>query len=470
MKSKQENRLIFFYFALYLAAALTIALHQPHFDTPPLFGNPPDEHSRYKVPFYIEEHGSLPTGFEEELFSGDCRWTYGFYTLLPYMIQGAVMKGVSLFTHSSLALLYAARMVNVVSGLFMAYLVLLIGRKVFADDKIRWLFCFLVTFLPQSLFMHTYVNPDSICMLSTALMIYGLLCGYEDTFSVKSCVLLTAGMVLCILSYYNAYGFLVSSFLLFTAYFVKRKEKWTFDWKNFLKKGCPVALAVILLSGWSFVRNYMLYDGDFIGLRTKEAFIRSYGIARDTFQSSGYSLGYMLTHTSFVPKVIISFLGNYGSGTIYMYKIMYAGYLLLFGAAFVGLFIPGEKSEKTPASPKTVFLKKTFNVERKAGTDRFHTSFFHINMVFCILMPLILLLKYAYTVDYQAQGRYLMPAVIPIMYYLCYGFQKLPFYRKAGERRKNILFMGIMMFVVLALLLMIFCNAMPVYRMTGVLG
>ena len=315
MKSKQENRLIFFYFALYLAAVLTIALHQPHFDTPPLFGNPPDEHSRYKVPLYIEEHGSLPTGFEEELFSGDCRWTYGFYTLLPYMIQGAVI----LFTHSPLALLYAARMVNVVSGLFMAYLVLLIGRKVFMDDKIRWLFCFLVTFLPQSLFMHTYVNPDSICMLSTALMIYGLLCGYEDAFSVKSCVLLTAGLVLCILSYYNAYGFLVSSFLLFTAYFVKRKEKWTFDWKNFLKKGCPVALAVILLSGWSFVRNYMLYDGDFIGLRTKEAFIQSYGIARDTFRSSGYSLAYMLTHTSFVPKVIISFLGNYGSGTIYMY-------------------------------------------------------------------------------------------------------------------------------------------------------
>ncbi len=242
------------------------------------------------------------------------------------------------------------------------------------------------------------------------------------------------------------------------------------DWKNFLKKGGPVALAVILLSGWSFVRNYMLYDGDFIGLRTKEAFIRSYGIARDTFQSSGYSLAYMLTHTSFVPKVIISFLGNYGSGTIYMYKIMYAGYLLLFGAGFVGLFIPGEKPEKTPASPKTVFQQKTSNAERKAGTERFHTAFFHINMVFCILMPMILLLKYAYTVDYQAQGRYLMPAVIPIMYYLCYGFQKLPLYRKAGERRKNIIFMGIMMFVVLALLLMIFCNAMPVYRITGVLG
>ena len=143
---------------------------------------------------------------------------------------------------------------------------------------------------------------------------------------------------------------------------------------------------------------------------------------------------------------------------------MYAGYLLLFGAGFVGLFIPKTKPEKV-SSPEG-----TSAAERKEGTDRFHTAFFHINMVFCILMSLSLRVKYAYTVDYQAQGRYLMPAVIPIMYYLCYGFQKLPFYRKAGERRKNILLTGIMVFVVLALLLMIFCNAMPVYRMTEVLG
>ena len=44
-----------------------------------------------KVPLYICNHGTLPTGFEDELLSGDCKWTYGFYTLLPYMVQGGVI-------------------------------------------------------------------------------------------------------------------------------------------------------------------------------------------------------------------------------------------------------------------------------------------------------------------------------------------------------------------------------------------
>ena len=146
MKWSREKSLTVFYFALYLVAALTIALHQPLNDTYPLLQNPPDEHSRYKVPLYICNHGTLPTGYEEELFSGDCRWTYGFYTLLPYMAQGYAMRFVNLFTDSEVALLYTARLVNVTIGLVMAYIVLLLGKKLFRDHRVRWLFCFLVTF------------------------------------------------------------------------------------------------------------------------------------------------------------------------------------------------------------------------------------------------------------------------------------------------------------------------------------
>ena len=447
MKEKNEKSMMLLYFSIYLLAALTIALHQPHFDTPPLFGNPPDEHSRYKVPLYIEEHGKLPTGFEEELFSGECRWTYGFYTLLPYIVQGIAMKVVSLFTDSAISLLYTARMVNVVSGLLMAYIVMLIGRIVFYDSRIRWIFCFLVTFLPQSLFMHTYVNPDSFCLLSTALMIYGLLRGYKDSFSLKSCVFLTLGMVVCILSYYNAYGYLISIFLLFTAFYIKKKNgKWSFDCKTYFKKGCFIAAAVIILTGWSFARNYILYDGDFIGLRTKEAFIQSFGIARETFKSRGQSIIYMLMHTSFLPKVMVSFIANFGSGSIYTYAVLYMAYFLFFAVSLAGLFMTGNR--------------------KKAG---FHTGLFHANMFFCILMPFILLVKYAYSVDYQAQGRYLMPALIPIMYYVCRGFEKLPFYRRASDNRKTIQAACVAAFIVGVLLIMVFCNAMPVYLETKVL-
>ena len=51
--------------------------------------------------------------------------------------------------------------------------------------------------------------------------------------------------------------------------------------------------------------------------------------------------------------------------------------------------------------------------------------FFHINMLYCILMPAILTIYYAYTMDYQNQGRYLLPALVPLMYYTVKGIQKL---------------------------------------------
>lgn len=46
-------------------------------------------------------------------------------------------------------------------------------------------------------------------------------------------------------------------------------------------------------------------------------------------------------------------------------------------------------------------------------------------MVLWMIIPVILLIDYAYTYDYQNQGRYIMPALIPIMYYAVGGLQKL---------------------------------------------
>lgn len=452
MKAVKENKMLWLYLAIYFVTALTIALHQPLHDTFPVLCNPPDEHSRYLVPLYICNHGTLPTGFEEELFSGECRWTYGFYTLLPYMIQGYAMRFIRLFTDSALALLYTARMVNVLSGALMAYVVVLISRILFQDKRMQWIFCFLVMFLPQSLFMHTYVNPDSMCLLSTALMLYGLLRGYGDGFSVKSCSILASGVILCALSYYNAYGFILSSILLFTAYFVKKEEgRWHFEWGPFLKKGLAVSAVVLLCIGWSFIRNFLLYDGDIIGLATKENFIQSFGITRDTYQSRGESLIAMLFGTNFFETLGNSFIACYGSMSIMTWNIVYRMYKLLFLAGISGLVLCRRGTGQTlPGS-------------------RPQRWFFHANLIFCILMPFILLVQYAYTVDYQAQGRYILPGIIPIMFYVCYGLQKLAAYIKIKEKWKNVMAACLMWGIVTALLLTVFGRALPYYLQVQVL-
>lgn len=449
MKTKKKRSIVIIYLLLYLVTALTVALHQPLRDTFPSLCNPPDEHSRYMVPLYISEHGSLPTGFEEELFSEDCRWTYGFYTLLPYIIQGYTMRIVNLFTDLALALLYTARLVNVLFGFLTAWMTLLIGKILFADDRIRWLFCFLVTFLPQSLFLHTYVNPDSLCLLSTALMVYGMISGLKEGFTWKPCVFLTAGIILCALSYYNAYGYIISSMLVFTIGFLHKKEgRWQFSWKEFLGRGAVIAALVLLCISWSFIRNYLLYDGDFIGLTTKENFIKSFGIIRESYESQGKSLISMLAGTTFFPKMAVSFIANYGSNTIYTWWIVYVFYLLLFAAGIFGM----------------IFCKEKISDEKSSSW-----RFFYFNLLFCIIMPLFLTIRYSYTVDYQPQGRYMMPALIPLMYFICHGLEKLPVLSRMTERQKNVTYIVIVSGIVLSLLINVYITALPVYLENSVL-
>lgn len=443
---KREKCIVGAYFIIYIVAAVLLVLNQPLYDRE-LHSNPPDEVVRYKVPRYICRYGELPTGYEEELTFVDVDYTYGFYTLLPHIVQGYAMRFVNIFTDSELALLYTARLVNVCMGLVMAYVVLLIGKCLFADTRIRWLFCFLVMLLPQSLFLHTYVNPDSMCLLSTALILYGLLRGYRDDFSIKSCLVLALGVILCALSYYNAYGFIVSGVLLFAAHFLKEKKgKYRFEWKAFWKKGAFIALIVLLCISWQFIRNYRLYDGDFLGIAAKESFMKAGGTIRDTYYSRGESLFAMLFGTTFFPKIAVSLISNYGSVAIYTWPVVYVFYLLLFVVGLAG----------------SIFVRD------KDRGSRGKLLFVHANMIFCMLMPLFLLIRYAYAIDYQAQGRYIICGIIPFMYYVCSGVEKLPVWRNGTGRRKDRVTAVLLAGIGLALVLSIAC-AMPYYVHTNVL-
>lgn len=444
MEEKRERYITWIYFILYIVAAVVLVLNQPLYNRT-LHSNPPDEVVRYKVPLYICRHGMLPTGFEEELTFVDVDYTYGFYTLFPHIVQGYVMRFVNLFTDSELLLLYTARMVNVCIGLVMAYVVLLIGKRLFADSRMRWLFCFLVMLLPQSLFLHTYVNPDSMCLLSTALILYGLVRGYGDDFSIKSCLVLALGVILCALSYYNAYGFIVSSVLLFTAYFFRTGDgKCRFAWEDFWKKGLLISAIVLLCISWQFIRNYNLYDGDFLGIATKEGFMKVGGTIRNTHYDRGESLFSMLLGTTFFPKLAVSAISNYGSVAIYTWPIVYVFYAFLFAAGISG----------------RVFVRN-----KDIGAK---TLFIHANMIFCMLMPLLLLVRYAYTIDYQAQGRYILSGIIPFMYYVCSGMERLPVWKKSTNKRKDMAVAVLLLGIAAALILSI-ASAMPYYLQSDVL-
>lgn len=415
MKQNQNPRLsaaaYICYFGLYLIITVSLLIRQP-------FGSPPDEFNRYLIPQFIAEHGTLPNGYDESIRIGGYGFSYAFQPILPYIIQGWTMRLVGLFTESETALLYAARSVNLLFGLVMAAVVLLLGYKWFQDRRFSWLFAFLVTFLPQGIFMHTYVNTDSCCMMSTAIMLYGLTCGLQEGFSRRASAVLAAGIIFCALSYYNAYGYILSCILLFTAYYLTRdKGNHHFNWKQFLKAGSFISVLVLAGISWWFIRSAVLYDGDFLGLKARDHCASLYAALelrpenRITWKSQGYSVLDMLTKSAFLELSRMSFIGIFGAMSIPTSPWVYRFYrILLAGGVLSCVIIPFGRTK----------LEGRLFEERKGLR-----AFFHGNMIFCMLMPLILSIQYSYATDYQPQGRYLLPILVPLGLYCVRGVEKL---------------------------------------------
>jgi hypothetical protein len=418
--TKRELPIILLYFSLYFVIGLSLLFRQP-------FGNPPDEFNRYLIPQYIAQHGTLPNGYDESIRIPAYGFSYAFQPILPYMAQGFCMRLVQHFTQNADILFYSARLVDFAFGLIMAFFVLLLGKKWFSNRYLQYLFCFLTMFLPQSIFVHTYVNTDSCCMMSIAIMLYGLTCGLQNRFAYSSCIVMSAGIILCALSYYNAYGFILSCILLFAAHFLSLQNgSIRLDWKPFLKKGLFISALVLLGIGWWFIRSYLLYDGDFLGLRTRDFCGALYGNegmkpdTRITYKSLGFTVKSMLLESDFLVLSINSFICTYGPMVITTALWIYRFYKLLFAAALLCCLIPNSLLDQKGTVCPECGSKDSLPF---AGRPALRI-FFHVNMIFCILMPCILSLIYSYSTDYQPQGRYILPILIPLCYYCTRGIEK----------------------------------------------
>lgn len=455
----KDKHIFLFYILLFFVAAASIAIFQPIEDILPLLPNPPDEHARILIPEFICKYGKIPTGFEEEIRIPSYGFSYGFYNVFPYIVQGYVMRFASLFTSSREVLILVARFVNVFFGTAMTAVVYALGNKLFEDRRFKWLFCFAVMFMPQSLFMHTYVNTDSMCMLSTAIMVYALVSAYKEGFSYKNCIYLSVGISLCALSYYNAYGFILSSILLFLAYFYSNKQgKVSYDYKEMLKKGIFIsALVLLAIAGW-FIRSYILYDGDMLGLKTRELTAAQYAIdvvnplSQNTYKDMGYSIWQMIRETNFFDGLFIGFVAAYGSlsikGNIWMYHL----YKLFFYCGIGGCI-----------------LTLPYYLKKYKEQMSFKRIFFYINMIFCAIMPIILTIRYSYTMDFQNQGRYLLPMLIPLMYYVTIGIERVLKIRWVPKKVVQIAVIVMHVIIVAILLIMVYGYALPTYFKTATL-
>lgn len=462
-KFKQQINLNTLFYITVFLAILAFVLLQP-------FGDPPDEVNRFKVAQYICRYGKLPTGEEFEVAIGGYGGSYAFQPILPYIIQGILMRFLSMFTRENLALLLCARIVNAVFGVIMAVYVRRLALLLFHDKLTGWLFCFLIMFLPQNLFLHSYVNTDSMASMSGAIILYACVSGWKFHWRRQDCITLCAGIICCALSYYNAYGLIVAAILLFVFSHLQRQGdgRLRLDWHALLRKGLFISIIVLAGIGWWFLRNYAIHDGDFLGLqaRTENAIrtaLPEYNPAtKVTVAGSGVSLSDMLLHSDFLYYLWNSFVARFGPMTIPTVPFLYIWYYRIFGFGWLFSLIPAGWSI-IPKRQKTI-----------TGNDqRIFRILFHIPLLVSVLITAGLCIYYSYTSDYQPQGRYIMPMLIPFMYFITLGFHKLislsENYLPFSVLRKwcrPFIMGGLMAFLLGGLMLTLFCIVIPHY-LTG---
>ena len=450
-KISTETVVEILFFLFLLVFSLMWARVQPN-------GAGPDEPMRYQIAYYIYEHGSLPVGDDPAVRNIVWGISYAFSPILDYMIAAVFMKLVSFITTVPFALLMAARFVNILLGLGTVWLALDMGKRLF-DRRKAWIFAAFVGLLPGSLFVFTYVNCDALAVFSTAVIVYAWVRYLTEGWTYKNCIILAIGVAVCTLSYYNAYGFILCSIFFFgITLFMEAKQKGNYG--DFAKKGLLVCVIVMILAAWWFVRNAILYDGDFLGMNASSICAEKYAkpaykpSEKQTPQMAGYTLWDMLNQGfpksegfSWVELVSQSFVGRFGNMNVFMPKWLINNYMDFIKAGFLLIFLH-------PVKTFTLRVKKQWSVK----------GMFNWFMLIAMIIPNILNAYYSYASDYQPQGRYSLPMLIPMTYFMVMGYGNLFDVTVKNEKVPKGVYAAICVALMVLALFVFFAVIWPEYR------
>ncbi|MEM7333619.1 MAG: glycosyltransferase family 39 protein [Chloroflexota bacterium] len=303
---------------------------------------------------------------------------------------------------------HLVRLFSVALGLGVVLCVYSSARLLF-DEPIALLSTAMVAFLPQFNFIHSAVTNDALITFLASFGIWQLIRIWQTAVSPKRLLWLgitiglaaltkNAGLLLLIF----AAGFLLLRFLRD----VDLKDDLTAAFRAWVwQTAVYVVLPVLLIAGWLWVRNQMLY-GDFTAANQ---FVDIAGGDR------GYTIGQVLAESN---GLWLSFFAVFGWFNLRPPEWIYWIWNVLAIMAGAGLLLGlvqqlGQTNWEAPTRLEVIqrLLKRPF--------------------IIGVLLFGWLLAVYAGLVTFMlqteaAQGRLLFPAIVPIMLAFGYGLSRIP--------------------------------------------
>ena len=370
----------------------------------------PDEYMRYDVPWYIFSEGKLPHGSEESIRNPIWGFSYGFGLMLPYLIGAFFMQFAYTFARAGLPLIIAARFVSVLSYTGVVYFAVKIGKKLLSE-KTRWIFILFMSLTPQIVFLGSYFNNDIFALFTVMMIIDSWIDCMTSDWDRKSSIKVGLAMGLCFLSYNFAYSYVVGTFILYCLWYAKNHERITL--KYFICNGLLISGVVFLVSGWYFIRNYLIYDGDIFALNTSKAYGELY--AQEAYKPSkimnhrrqGYSILGMLHANSWAwfESSLKSMVYNLGYMAYQAPNWVYKGYKFVISIGFILGFI-----KLFPKKRNEIFSNRILLM---------------ISAAISSAITLGISVYYSWAGNRQPQGRYIIYTLPPIIICVAIGYEWL---------------------------------------------
>jgi len=352
----------------------------------------PDECLHFKTAKFFQEEKRLPVAGKDSVTivkEANCRGTTYIETpFLNYIIAAVFINFKNMVGIERDYL--AARMSSVFFGVIFVSLLYLFLKKIFKNNNFLVYPTLVSTiFIPQVVYIFAYINQEAYSLASSALLLLVSFVFWQIPLTkAKEKYFLWLGFSLAIhlFSKPNFYLlFLIPLIVLFLKFW---KEK------HFpIKKLLISIVLVLLLSSWFFIRNWILYQ-DLLGVEVYRKLTKDNFVSR-TFSQAGWSFYDMLFKSKWLEETLSSFYGRFGYMTVEIDPVMqwiFRGFLFL---GLVGLI---KKASE--------FRKKELFKEEKL-----------FYFLFSILIPINIFLSLWNSLyfDFQNQGRYLFPILIPLM-------------------------------------------------------